>query len=242
MVTDEPDTRPVAVVTGANRGLGFETCRQIARAGYRVIITSRDGLLGKAAADKLHGEGLEAGYQPLDVTRDESIIRLREFLENAFGRLDILVNNAGVFPERERQSPRILEVDSEMILGNMEVNTLGPLRVTQELLPLMRRNAYGRIVNVSTGYGRLSRMDADFPAYRLSKAALNAVTAMLAAETRGENILVNAVDPGWASTRMGGESAPTSPAEAARWIVAAATLDADGPRGRLLHRGAAVEW
>lgn len=236
------ESRPVAVVTGANRGLGFEASRQLARLGYRVVITSRDGLLGKAAADKLHGEGLEAGYQPLDVTRDDSIIRLREFLENAFGRLDVLVNNAGIFPERDGASGRILEVDGDVILGNLEVNAFGPLRVTQEVLPLMRRHAYGRIVNVSTGYARLSRMGADFPAYRLSKAALNALTAMLAAETRDENILINAVDPGWASTRMGGEAAPSTPSEAAGWIVAAATLGDDGPRGRLLHHGAVVDW
>ncbi len=235
----------IAVVTGANRGLGFETARQLGRMGYRVMVTSRDGLLGKAAADKLQSESLESGYQPLDVTRDDSIIRLREFLENAFGRLDVLVNNAGIFPERSREgggSMSVMDVDGETLRASLEVNTLGPLRVTQELLPLMRRHGYGRVVNVSSGYGRLVGMAADYPAYRLSKAALHAVTRLFSAETSGEDILVNAVDPGWAQTRMGGKQAKNTPAEAARWIVDAAMLASDGPRGRLLHHGEPVDW
>ncbi len=239
------DSRKVAVITGSNRGLGFETARQLASYGLRVVLTSRDGLLGKAAVDKLQSESLDASYQPLDVTRDHSIIRLREFLENEFGRLDVLINNAGIFPERSPEggsAANVLEVDGETLRANIEVNTLGPLRVTQELLPLMRRNDYGRVVNVSSGYGRLARMGADFPAYRLSKAALNVVTRLFAAETSGENILVNAVDPGWASTRMGGSQASNTPAEAARWIVTAAILPEDGPRGCLLHHGNVVDW
>jgi NAD(P)-dependent dehydrogenase (short-subunit alcohol dehydrogenase family) len=242
---DPEDIQRVAVITGANRGLGFETARQLGRLGYRVVVTSRDGLLGKAAADKLQSESLETGYQPLDVTRDESIIRLREFLENAFGRLDVLINNAGIFPERSREDARgltIMDVDGDTLRASLEVNTLGPLRVTQELLPLMRRHGYGRVVNVSSGYGRLAGMAADYPAYRLSKSALHAVTRMFAAETSGEDILVNAVDPGWAQTRMGGSQAKYTPPEAAKWIVDAALLPPDGPRGRLLHQGRPVDW
>lgn len=236
------EERRVAVVTGANRGLGFETARQLAQRDIKVIVTSRDGLMGKAAADKLQSEGLDVAFQPLDVLRADAVIRLREFLENAFGRLDILINCAGTFPEIDDPDTGVLDADLDTLRRCLETNTFGSLRLIQELLPLMRPLDYGRVVNVSSGYARLSRMGRGYPGYRLSKAALNALTTMVAAETADENILVNAVDPGWARTRLGGAGATHSPESAAGAIVAAATLPDDGPRGRFLHHGEVLDW
>ncbi|WP_435101274.1 SDR family NAD(P)-dependent oxidoreductase [Arhodomonas sp. AD133] len=236
----------IAVVTGANRGIGFETCRQLARAGIKPILTSRDGLLGKAAADKLQSEGLEVAYQPLDVTRPESIRRLADFLENGFGRADVLINNAGIFPEHTGRdgapTPSVLEVEDAVLEQHLAVNAYGPLHLAQTLVPLMRRHGYGRIVNLTSGYAQFSRMGRGFPAYRFSKAGLNVITRLLAAETDGENILVNAVDPGWVRTRMGGAQASASPAEAAGRVVELAQLGDDAPTGRLFRHGEVVDW
>lgn len=241
----EASTQRVALVTGANRGLGFETARQLAGRGYKTILTSRDGLAGKAAADKLQSEGLDVAHQPLDVTREDSIRRLAEFLDNAFGGLHVLINNAGIQPEADVDHPQAASVFSSQ-LDNLraaaETNVFGPLMLCQKLVPLMRRQHYGRIVNVSTGMAQLSDMGGGYPAYRLSKTALNALTRILAAETRGENILVNAVCPGWVKTRMGGPNANRSPAEAVAGIIWAATLDENGPSGGFFRDGEPIPW
>ena len=241
------DNRRIAVITGANRGLGLETARQLARRGYKAVLTSRDAVQGKAAADKLQGEALDVGYHPLDVTRADSVQRLTEFLDNAFGRLDILINNAGIFPEQAlaqgaRSAPSVLEMSLESLRENLQTNTLGALRLIQTFVPIMRRRDYGRIVNISSGYGQLARMERGFPAYRLSKAMLNVVTCLVAAELESENIKVNSVDPGWVRTRMGGAQATYSPAEAAEWVVEAATLGDDGPSGAFLKHGQPTDW
>lgn len=241
------ENRRIALITGANRGLGLEIARQLARRGYKTVLTSRDAVQGKAAADKLQGEALDVGYHPLDVTRTESMQRLAEFLDNAFGRLDVLINNAGIFPEQAlaqgaRSAPSIFEVSLDSLRENLQTNTFGPLRLIQLIVPLMRRHDYGRIVNISSGYGQLARMERGFPAYRVSKAMLNVITCLVAAELESENIKVNSVDPGWVRTRMGGAQASHSPAEAAEWIVEAATLSDDGPSGAFLKHGHLVGW
>lgn len=236
----------IAVVSGGNRGIGFETARQLARAGIKPVVTSRDGLLGKAAADKLQSEGLDVAYHPLDVTRPESIRRLTEFLGNSFDRVDILINNAGIFPEHTGEdgapAPGILEVAEAALQEHLSVNAFGPLRLAQALVPIMRRHGYGRVVNLTSGYAQFSRMGRGFPAYRFSKAGLNAITRLLAAETDGENILINAVDPGWVRTRMGGRNAHTTPAEAAARVVEAACLPDGSPSGALYRHGEPVAW
>lgn len=239
------ETRRTALITGANRGIGFETARQLARLGYKVIVTSRDGLQGKAAADKLQSEALDVGYHPLDVTRAESIRRVTEFLDNAFGRLDVLVNNAGVFPEiayadTHRQS--ILAADPDVVRASLETNALGAMEVTRAVVPLMQRNGYGRIVNLSSGYAQLTNMGGRFVAYRMSKAAVNVLTRVFAAELADDNILVNSVDPGWVRTRMGGPNATRSAEEAAEGIVWAATLGDDGPTGGFFKAGEPIPW
>lgn len=241
------EDRRIAVVTGANRGLGLETARQLARRGYKAVLTSRDGIQGKAAADKLQGEALDVGFHSLDVTRADSTQRLVEFLDNAFGRLDVLINNAGIFPEQDvghgaQNPPTVLEMPLESLRETLQTNAFGALRLIQAIVPLMRRHGYGRIVNISSGYGQLARMENDFPAYRTSKAMLNVITCLVAAELEAEDIKVNSVDPGWVRTRMGGAQAPRDVAEAAEGVVEAAALSDEGPSGAFLKHGHPIDW
>jgi NAD(P)-dependent dehydrogenase (short-subunit alcohol dehydrogenase family) len=239
-----PEPQRVALVTGANRGLGFEVARQLSRAGLKVLLTSRDGLSGKAAADKLLAEGADVAYFPLDVTKGESVRRASEYISNSFGRLDVLVNNAGVLLEGSPAYPQkgVLELSLEAVRASMETNVYGALRLCQALVPLMRRHRYGRIVNVSSSMAQLSSMKGGSAAYRMSKTALNALTRVLAAELENDPILINAVDPGWVRTRMGGTAAPRTPAEAAEGIVWAATLEDDGPSGGFFLDGQPLDW
>lgn len=239
-----PEAR-IALVSGSNRGIGLETCRQLARHGLTVILTSRDGTTGKAAADKLVSEGLRVVYRPLDVCRDDSIRKLLAFLRSEFGRLDVLINNAAIFPERtlpKSAASELATLDPEILRSTLETNLYGPLRLIQQALPLMRKGGYGRIVNVSAGLGRVSELGAGYPAYRISKAALNALTRIAAAESPCDNILINAVDPGGAPTRLGSTDNARSVAEAAAGIVWAATLRAGAPSGVLFRDGQTIAW
>jgi len=234
------ESQRVALVTGGNRGIGLEVCRQLSRERLKVILTSREGLSGKAAADKLQAEGLDVSYFPLDVTKVESIKRIAEYVNGSFGRLDVLVNNAGVLMEGATQTS--LEISLDILRTTMETNVYGPYRLCQALIPIMRRNRYGRIVNVSSEMASLAGMGGTHAAYRASKTALNAVTRVLAAEFKNDNILVNAVSPGWVKTRMGGPQAPRSVAEGAAGIVWAATLPNDGPTGGFFQDKQPIPW
>jgi NAD(P)-dependent dehydrogenase (short-subunit alcohol dehydrogenase family) len=227
-------TKRVALVTGANRGLGLETCRQLARQGYTVILGSRDEAKGRAAAAELARERLEVVPRALDVSSTESITALAHAIEREFGRLDVLVNNAGILPKDEERI--------EVIRETMETNVYGPYQLCQALVPLMRKGGYGRIVNVSSGMGQLSDMEGGWPAYRISKTALNAVTRIFAAETAGSGILVNSICPGWVKTDMGGADAERSIPEGADTIVWAATLPENGPTGRFFRDREPIEW
>ncbi|MCP1676073.1 NAD(P)-dependent dehydrogenase (short-subunit alcohol dehydrogenase family) [Natronocella acetinitrilica] len=237
--------RRVAVVTGANRGLGFETARQMAQLGYRVVLTSRDGIKGKAAADKLQSERLDVRFSPLDVSREESRSRLIEFVAGEYERLDVLINNAGIMVDGapdEPQKSSFFDVGLDLVRETMETNVYGPYRLIQLAVPQMRRHGYGRIVNLSSGLGQLAEMRGSFPAYRMSKTALNALTRIAAAELKGENILINACSPGWVRTRMGGKSAPREAAEAVRGITWLATLQDDGPSGGFFQDRMSIPW
>ncbi|MFV8833909.1 SDR family oxidoreductase [Aquisalimonas sp.] len=239
------DNQPVTVITGANRGLGFETARQLGRLGHTVVLTSRDGIKGKAAVDKLQSEGLTVVYHPLDVEREESRLRLLRFLDERYQRLDVLINNAGVMPDGPTDAPgatSVFDTEIAQVRQSMETNLYGPLRLCQLAVPLMRRHDYGRIVNVSTGLAQISEMKGEFTAYRLAKTALNALTRIVAAEVRNENILCNAASPGWVKTRMGGPNAPRSAAEGVRGIVWLATVSDDGPRGGFYQDRMAIPW
>jgi len=234
--------RPVAVVTGAYRGLGLETCRQLAARGYAVVLSARREAEGQAAAGALQREGLAVRFFPLDVRDEASIRRLADFLRDAFGGLDVLVNNAGIFPDPAPGSGRdsVFDARLDAVRHALETNTLGPLRLCQALIPLMAGK--GRVVNVSSGMGQLSDMNGCCPAYRLSKTALNAVTRIFADELKDTGIKVNSVCPGWVQTDMGGPEAPLPVEEGARGIVWAATLPDDGPSGGFFRHGEPIPW
>ncbi|MCP5410175.1 MAG: SDR family oxidoreductase [Chromatiaceae bacterium] len=233
---------PVAIVTGAYRGLGYETCRQLAQRGYRVILTARRVAEGIDAASALQAEGLEVEFHPLDVTSEASIQQLAEYLRVKESGLEVLVNNAGIFPDPAPDSGQsaAANADMEAIREGFETNTLGPLRLCQLLMPLMKN--HGRVVNVSSGMGQLSEMNGCCPGYRLSKTALNAVTRILADEWRTSNVKINSVCPGWVKTEMGGKEAPLTCVEGAAGIVWAAMLPDDGPSGGFFRHGERIDW
>ncbi len=220
--------RRLAVVTGGNRGIGLEICRQLARLDVQVILTARSKEKGLAAVKQLAGEGLAVLAHQLDVTDQNSVRRLTKMLADEHGRLDILVNNAGIFIDR---GMRVTELDLALVRQTMETNFYGPLRLCQMLVPLMVRNGYGRIVNMSSQLGSLQHMSGMSLAYKTSKAAVNALTRVLASEQQGTNVLVNTVNPGWVRSDMGGSHAPRSLAEGAETAVWLATLPDDGPTG-----------
>jgi len=219
--------------------MGLETCRQLGRRGYRVILTSRDPAKGTAAAERLGREGTGVVYHQLDVTNPEGIDRLREFVVAQFGRIDVLVNNAAIYPGEGRS---VLDVGLESFRATMETNVYGPLALCQVFVPLMIKRRYGRVVNVSSGSGQLSTMTDDTPAYNMSKAALNALTRMVADATAGTNVLVNSVCPGWVRTDMGGPGASRSVEEGTATIVWLATLPAGGPSGSFFRERKRIPW
>lgn len=231
--------KKVAVVTGANRGIGFETCRQLAKKGIEVILTSRDEAKGKAAAEKLQAEGLDVSSYSLDVTDADSVQRLAQFIKNEFGQLDILVNNAGVLLD---SSDSVLDTKIETLRETMDTNLSGPLLLSQALITLMKEHNYGRVVNVSSGAGQLSDMTSGYPSYRISKTALNALTRILANELKGTNILVNSVCPGWVKTDMGGANAPRTPEQGADTIVWLATLPDNVPTSGFFRDRQLIPW
>lgn len=210
----------MALVSGANRGLGFEVSRQLAAEGVTVLLGARRPLAGEKAARQLRREGGTVISVPLDVTSTDSVRELAARIEGEYGRLDILINNAGAYFDVDNQAS---SVDLALVRQALETNLLGAWQLTEAMLPLMQRHGYGRIVNVSSGCGAINSDGTSCPAYRVSKAALNSHTRMLAAELAGSGILVNAVCPGWVATDMGGHGGRPV-AEGAAGIVWAAML------------------
>jgi len=233
------DTSRIALVTGGNRGIGLEVCRQLGARGVRTLLTARSEEKGRAAADALAAEGLPVSFLPLDVTDEASARRIAEHVAREFGRLDVLVNNAAISLDRKIPG---LEIGMDVVRATIDTNVYGPLLLTQLFVPLMVKNGYGRVVNVSSGLGSFSRIAAGKLAYRLSKAALNAMTRVLADELRDTNVLVNAVTPGWVRTHLGGIRAERSTEEGAEGILFLATLPDDGPRGRFFKDRTEFPW
>ena len=237
------DMRPqrVAVVTGANRGIGLEICRQLCRRdGFCVVLTSRDEGKGRAAVKTLRAAGLDLDYRQLEVTSERSVELLADYLAEAYGRCDVLINNAGVMADP--RGSRVLDSKPATYRETLETNLFGPLLLIQALVPLMKKGRYGRIVNVSSGQGQLSDMGAGTPAYRISKAALNALTRTCAAELCGSGILVNSMCPGWVKTDMGGPSAPRTVAQGADTAVWLAALPEGGPSGGFFRDRKPIPW
>jgi NAD(P)-dependent dehydrogenase (short-subunit alcohol dehydrogenase family) len=228
----------VALVSGANRGIGLEVVRQLARRKMQVVLGSRALAKGEAAARALAQEGLAVVACQLDVTDPASISQCISFIEKEFGRLDILVNNAAILYDTWQH---VVSADLNIVREALETNTFGAWQLCQLALPLLRQSRQGRIVNVSSEAGSLADMGGGTPAYNISKVALNAITRMLAAELAGNGILVNSVCPGWVATDMGGGGGrPVT--EGAAGIVWAATLPPNGPTGGFFRDGKPLKW
>ncbi len=232
----------VAIVTGASRGIGLEVVRQLAKQGITVILTCRDSQKGEQVVNQLSQEGINAYFHPLDVASNESCEQFSQALQQSIKRVDILINNAGIFLEGNDPSLSILDLPHENFLNTLETNTFGAIRLVKALRPIF--SADGQIINVSSTMGQLEKMDSGYAAYRMSKAALNVVTKVLADELKeNTDICVNSVHPGWIKTQMGGPNAPQSVQEGADTIVWLA-LGADGtnPTGKFFHNRQIIPW
>ena len=230
--------KKIALVTGANRGLGFETCKQLSQLGVTVLLTSRDPTKGEVAAKQLIDKGLDVICYQLDVSDRSNIKDIFSKIENQFGRLDILINNAAILYDKDQST---MNADLELVSKALTTNLFGPWLLCQAFIPLMEKNGYGRIVNVSSGAASMHYMEGGTPAYGISKVALNALTRKLASELGRKNVLVNSVDPGWVATDMGGHGG-RSIEDGCRGIVWAATLPNNGPSGGFFHDGEPELW
>jgi NAD(P)-dependent dehydrogenase (short-subunit alcohol dehydrogenase family) len=237
----------VALVTGANRGIGYAISRRLGKQDITVILGARDPQKGTEACSHLQGEGLDVHFEQLDVIDEKSIKSAIERIQAHFGRLDILINNAGIMIDGEEDA---LNVDQETVRETLRINVLGPLMLCQYCIPLMQAGGYGRIVNMASGLGSLTEMadpesayaGVGAPAYRLSKAGLNCITTLMAKEVRADNILINSACPGWVRTDMGGDQAPLTPVQGADTPVWLATLPDGGPTGGVYRERTLIPW
>ncbi len=241
--------KKIALITGANKGLGFEMARQLAKAGTTVVLGARDPQKGEAAAEKLRGEGYDAQFLKLDVNKTEDHAAAAEWLEKKFGRLDILINNAGISAE-DLGSGTTSKTTADVLHRTFETNFFAPVALTQTLLPLLRKSEAGRIVNMSSILGSQTlHADPNSPiygfkalAYDASKAALNSFTIHLAYELKDTKIKVNSAHPGWVKTDMGTDAAPMEIPEGGKTGVGLALLGEDGPTGGFFHLGERLPW
>jgi len=233
----------VALVTGANRGMGLEIVRQLSRLGLIAVLAARDLEKGKVAAATLAAEEFDVPVVALDVTDADSIRAAVAEVRGLFGRIDVLVNNAAILMEGLLpEDTSVLDVSGDLVKQTFFTNTVGPLRMIQATVPGMRARGYGRIVNLSSGAGQLAEMGGGFPAYRLSKSALNALTRITAAELGAHEIKINSVCPGWVRTDMGGPHATRTVEHGAETAVWLATLPEDGPTGGFFRDMKPIPW
>jgi len=236
-----------ALVTGANKGIGFEIARQLAEQKITVLMGARDEARGQEAARRLAADGLDVHSLRIDVTQIASVQSAVGRIRDEFRRLDILVNNAGIMIDPQTG---VQELNPTVLQNTLETNAFGPLLLSQACVPLMKANAYGRIVNMASTLGSLTDIvhpdspyaEVQASAYRLSKTLLNGITALLAKELRGTNILVNSACPGWVRTDMGGGEAPLTPAQGAETPVWLATLPDGGPTGGFFRERQPIPW
>lgn len=231
------DVRPVALVTGGNRGIGREVASQLFNGGFTVILGSRNRELGGQAADGIDPSGDQVLARQLDVTNPHSVAMTAAWAADHLGRLDVLINNAAIDYDTDQ---RAITADLDRVSRALDTNLLGAWRVSQAFLALLRGSPHPRIVNVSSEAGAISEMTGGTPAYSVSKAALNALTRLMAGELRADRILVNAVCPGWTDTDMGRGGRPAP--EGAASVVWAAMLPDDGPTGGFFRDGHQLPW
>jgi NAD(P)-dependent dehydrogenase (short-subunit alcohol dehydrogenase family) len=240
----------VALISGANKGLGLETGRQLGKLGYTVLLGSRDALKGEVAARQLRHEGMDARVVKLDVGRQADIDAAVAMIAGEFGKLDVLINNAGVMIEKGWTTNTTSETTLENLRATFETNLFAVFALTKAMLPLLQKSEAGRIVNVSSILGSVSLQatkgsptyGTKLFAYNASKAALNMLTISLAHELRHTKIKVNSAHPGWVKTDLGGSAAPMNVVDGAKTEVELATLSEDGPTGGFFHNGAEIPW
>lgn len=229
----------VALVTGGNRGIGYELVKQLALKGFKVILTSRNPEAGHKATQKLKESNLEVSFVSIDVDNQESIRQAAITVNERYGRLDVLINNAGVYLDENK---KLVAMDPSTLEKTMATNFFGVYHVIRSFIPLMEKQGYGRIINISSEYGAMSEMShPGVGAYKLSKFALNGLSRLLATEVHGD-IKINVVDPGWVSSDMGGPSAPRTPKQAAESILWLATIGPEGPSGGFFRDGKPINW
>ncbi|HEX4038201.1 MAG TPA: SDR family oxidoreductase [Acidobacteriaceae bacterium] len=243
-------TEKVAFITGGNKGLGFETVRQLGQAGVTVVLGSRDLAKGQAAAKTLQSEGIQAQALRFDVTEPAGYQEVYDYFDKKYGRLDILINNAGISREDFMGGNKTSTTSAEVLQDTFDTNFFGVIHLTQKLLPLIRKSPAGRIVNLSSILGSLTlHADPSSPiynakafAYDASKAALNSFTVHLAHELRDTKIKVNSAHPGWVKTDMGTDAAPMEIPDGAKTSVRLALLPDNGPTGGYFHMNDALPW
>lgn len=239
LLTQLMSTSPsIALVTGANRGLGKETVRQLAVKGFHVILTSRSES-GREVARQFKVQGLDVIFHQLDVADGQSIAELAEYLRENYDHLDVLINNAGIHYDTFQNT---LNADFSIVEEALRVNAIGPWRVSKALMPLLKKSKGARIVNVSSSSGSFADSWPGTPAYSMSKTALNMLTLKMAADLEGTNVKVNSICPGWVRTDMGGPEAPRNVTEGAGSILRAALIPADGPSGGFFRDGEMISW
>lgn len=229
----------IALITGANKGLGFGASKKLAEMGYKVLMVGRSEEKIKKATIELKNLSLDVEGFLADVSDDYSVEKLSQYLNQNFKKLDILVNNAGILIDSPQKG--LFNSSTEEILKTFNTNTLGAYRMVKFLGALLLKGENPCIVNISSGMGQLSEMEGLYPGYRMSKTALNALTKILAKEFEGR-IKVNSICPGWVKTDMGGSNAPRSIDEAVKGIIWAATLPPGGPSGHFFRDGKNLEW
>ena len=229
----------IALVSGGCRGIGQAVVHQLCRQQVRAVFTCRNPHDGHTALAAMGSMAKYAAFHPLEVTDEGSVAALTTFIQRRYGRLDVLVNNAGTGYDAGQRAGRVAMSE---VSHTIDVNLLGPWRLCNSLLPLVRASGAGRIINVSSGAGCLASHDGSVPAYAVAKAGLNMLTFCLARDLAEENIAVNAVDPGWVRTEMGGPNAPKSPAEGADTIVWLATEAAQSLSGGLYRNRSRIDW
>lgn len=231
--------KKIAAVTGGNRGIGFQICRDIANKGLKVLLTARNSEKGAESAKILQDEGLDVTFYELDVSSAESIDNFVTRVTKEFGRIDVLVNNAAIIPDARSSG---LSVEIQELQISLETNVYSIIQLSQKIIPLMIKNNYGRIINMSSGMGQFADMGSGYLAYRISKTAVNTITKVLANETDSYNIQINSVDPGWVKTEMGGAGASLSVEEGADTIVWLSTRPDNSPTGMFYKKREIISW